>query len=36
MILWSMEKNLFHQPIKNDIKTYYNIQKMATRQGDEQ
>ena len=31
-----MEKNLFDKPIKNDIKTYDNIKKMATRQGDEQ
>ena len=26
-------KNLFDQPIKNDLKTYYNIRKIATDQG---
>ena len=28
-------RNLFDQPIKNDLKTYYNIGKIATNQGDD-
>ena len=31
-----MEKNFFHQPIKNDKITYENIKKNATGQGDDQ
>ena len=30
-----MEKNFFDQPIKSYIKTYENIRKIATDQGDE-
>ena len=30
-----MEKNFFDQPIKNDIKTYDNIPKILTSQGDD-
>ena len=30
-----MEKNLFNQPIKIYIKTYENIQKITTGQGDD-
>ena len=29
------EKNFFDQPIKNDIKTYENIRKIKTSQGDD-
>ena len=28
-------RNLFEQPIKNDLKTYDNIQKISTGQGDD-
>ena len=28
-------RNLFFRPIKNDLKTYYNIRKIATGQGDD-
>ena len=28
-------RNLFDQPIKNYLKTYYNIRKIATGQGDD-
>ena len=28
-------KNLFDQPIKNDLKTHYNIRKIATDQGND-
>ena len=28
-------RNLFDQPIKNDVKTYENIQKFTTGQGDD-
>ena len=28
-------RNFFDQPIKNDIKTYENIRKIATGQGDD-
>ena len=28
-------RNFFDQPIKNDLKTYYNIRKIATGQGDD-
>ena len=28
-------QNLFDQPVKNDLKTYYNFQKTATGQGDD-
>ena len=27
-------RNLFDQPVKNDLKTYDNIRKIATNQGD--
>ena len=27
------EKKLLHQPVKNDLRTYENIQKIATGQG---
>ena len=30
-----MEKNFFNQPIKSNIKTYENIQKATTGQGDD-
>ena len=33
-MLWSMEKNYFGQPTKNDIKIYDKIKKTATGQGD--
>ena len=29
------EINFFHQPIKNDLKTYDNIRKTSTGQGDD-
>ena len=29
------EQNVFDQPVKNDIRTYHNIQKIATGQGDD-
>ena len=29
------EKNFFDQPVKSDMKTYDNIQKIATSQGDD-
>ena len=32
-MFWSM-KEIFYQPIKNDLKTYDNIRKIATDQGD--
>ena len=28
-------KNFFDQPVKNNLKTYYNIQKIAISQGDD-
>ena len=28
-------RNFFDQPIENDLKTYYNIRKIATGQGDD-
>ena len=28
-------RNFFHQPIKNDLKTYDDIRKIATDQGDD-
>ena len=28
-------RNFFFRPIKNDLKTYYNIRKIATGQGDD-
>ena len=28
-------RNFFHQPIKNDLKTHYNIWKIGTGQGDD-
>ena len=28
-------RNFFHQPIKNDLKTYDDIRKIATGQGDD-
>ena len=28
-------EELFYQPVKNDLKTYHNIQKIETRQGDD-
>ena len=34
-MLWLMEKNVFYQPIKNDLITYENIQKIATGQGND-
>ena len=30
-----MEKNFFDQPVKSDMRTYDNIQKIATGQGDD-
>ena len=30
-----MERTFFNQPVKNSIKTYYNIRKIATGQGDD-
>ena len=30
-----MEKNLFDQPVKNNLRTYDNIRKIATGQGDD-
>ena len=33
-ILLLMDKILFNQPVKNDIRTYDNFQKIATSQGD--
>ena len=35
-MLLSMEKNFFDQPFKNYIKTYNNIQKITTDQGDDE
>ena len=35
IMLWEMEKNLFNQPIKLNIKTYVNIRKIATGQEDD-
>ena len=29
------ERNFFNQPIKNNLKTYHNIRKIATGQGDD-
>ena len=34
-ILLLMDKILFNQPVKNDIRTYDNFQKIATSQGDD-
>ena len=34
-ILLLMGKILFNQPVKNDIRTYDNFQKIATSQGDD-
>ena len=30
-----MEKNFFDQPVKSDMRTYDNIQKLATGEGDD-
>ena len=35
IMLWQMEKNLFNQPIKLNIKTYVNIRKITTGQEDD-
>ena len=32
MIDW---KNIFNQPVKNDMRTYENLRKIKTRQGDD-
>ena len=32
---WQMVKTFFDQPINNDVKTYENIRKIATGQGDD-
>ena len=34
-MLWLMEKNVFDQPVKNNLRTYENIRKIATGQGDD-
>ena len=34
-MLWLMEKNFFDQPAKSSLRTYENIRKIATRQGDD-
>ena len=34
-MLWLMEKNLFDHPVKNRLKTYDKIWKIATGQGDD-
>ena len=34
-MLWTMDQNLFDQPVKNDLRTYDNIQKNATGQGED-
>ena len=33
-MLWLREKNFFNQPVKSEMRTYHNIQKIATGQGD--
>ena len=33
-MLWLREKNIFNQPVKSEMKTYQNIRKIATGQGD--
>ena len=33
-MFWLMEKNFFNQPVKSNLITYENIQKIATGQGD--
>ena len=32
-MLWLMEKSIFDQPVKNDLRTYDNIQKNVPGQG---
>ena len=34
-MLWLMEKNVFDQPVKNNLRAYENIRKIATGQGDD-